>query len=1028
MMSALLLWVTFMWLVTCERDVKSIWTLININQAGDTEIVAARESQQPPSVCVGHPSKEDAVHHVVVSYLHPVTQEECVIRNLDPRIEYHDREADDGGLYGGVIHHGSIQFAVTVHVDAQEVTVMDYKNPKALRRHFITQAHHSHFDTLAVTIDSTGIQASTIQLAGPTTQQPNLVFVSAGYTTAEQAKFDTDVAKIVTFLRDESADLSSMPFRRYLSMTNLFKVFHPSPQSGASHPAPAGNGFIVSNNLDCSYGTTSARILSCDRAKTLIVGSYAPPNPNSATIISIVNDPLFGGTGAAGIATTYSGSKMLVIFQHEMGHASASLADEYDYGYTEAIQVPMPNCYWQEFNTPWQVMVNIFVVPKPTRVCTYTNYFKPTAGTCLMESEKSEYCAVCKYNVARSMFDKGINLASPRFPSQYETSFIPLGGSVNLFVNSQLLRIFDDTGRFNIEWVVEQTGSLIGTNVAAVGFGRLLNGSGYSNPAVGSYTIIAKIYDRTTLFVDAYRLQLETRSSNNITSLFQHHRFRVQVYNPATTPVTCVNKTSVDSDKYCSVCDAGQQAACDLNFKAIPMASMDTVAATPVGLQTYHIIVGVVLLVLGIVVFIVIWRVMSLHTQHSPMEILPLTANILILRGLLLATQIGMLIVSTMAIVFSIYVYSQLAIFGRATLLGVVSCSVVTWFGSFLGFCSAYYKNRSALFANFILCLLLFICVFLFTVLTLYVYSNIKTDSVKNQLESEWKRSVRYRAADVCNAEAFLFCSGFRTPCDKFTSTRGTTNCPSNCVGPNRYADTCYVRVEAFVSDKFGLGSVGAIILTVLVLACCTMSVLLGWSLKMQRNRVHRERRVRHATGQNILSPEELAMLRREFNKIDRDGSGDLSRSEFSGFYNAVMGADLSPRELEEYFDKLDADGNGVLSFEEFIKVYVPHREPKRRNVHDKPANVDLDSEASDTPHHTPRQKYRAEDDGMDALAARAGEDLQRDDPQPVETQRPQTEQRQPAVDQDLLFDDAQMGRMEMSVDRMDDLDLELEQ
>jgi len=235
---------------------------------------------------------------------------------------------------------------------------------------------------------------------------------------------------------------------------------------------------------------------------------------------------------------------------------------------------------------------------------------------------------------------------------------------------------------------------------------------------------------------------------------------------------------------------------------------------------------------------------------------------------------------------------------------------------------------------NFILLLLLFGCALLFTTLLLYMLFNIDKASVKEQLDGEWRTAIQADSVQVCTLQSVLKCSGFNTSCVSVAyNTAGTSNCPSNCETYNQYGDPCFLRVREFVKDKFATASIGGIILCVFIITAMILALILGCSIKSRRNRVHKDRRQRHQNGEPTLTPEEIAMLRREFDKIDKDGSGDISRQEFALFYNAVMGVQLSPRELEEYFDKLDSDGNGVLSFEEFVKVYVPQTETKKKSL-----------------------------------------------------------------------------------------------
>ena len=64
---------------------------------------------------------------------------------------------------------------------------------------------------------------------------------------------------------------------------------------------------LKNNNLDCRYGTTQLRHLNCDFSKVQALGSQAPPNVEKATVIALVNDVTYGGSGGNRVASIYTG-------------------------------------------------------------------------------------------------------------------------------------------------------------------------------------------------------------------------------------------------------------------------------------------------------------------------------------------------------------------------------------------------------------------------------------------------------------------------------------------------------------------------------------------------------------------------------------------------------------------------------------------------------------------------------------------------------------------------------------------------
>jgi hypothetical protein len=919
-----------------EKKATSTWVLMEVDESGDTHVIAAKPSHQPASPCKPYPAGDS--ERVVVSYSHPATGAECHISHRNPRKEFHDHQNAEGKMRGGFQHHKSAQFAVTLHLEASAFHATDLAaGAHTKKQHAVTQLHRNEFHALqtTVSIDKTKVVPSTLQLVGPTAEQKNMVFISSGYTEAEKATFEADVQRIVNLLEasTNSLSISAQPYTRYFSTFNFFQVWYPSTESGASHPSPAGDGTMKNNNLDCSYGATSSRILSCSRTKVNLVGSYAPPDPTSTLYVVLINDAAFGGTGGSGICSVYNGEKMFVVFIHEIGHAAFDLADEYDYGVTESKTVVMKNCHKTNTNTPWNAWILSGILPRPSSICTYSNYYKPTPGTCLMESDQSSMCPVCTESVLGQIYETGMSLAAPRFPSEYETVYVPLGSGVLLYINDKIPYKRDETGSFDVTWKTE-AGATITSGDYKIGFDYANNtmpvNATTSAPytVAGTYKIQVFINDNTNIFLTAERNRLLALTNQTVE---QTHWFRIVVYDPADTTTaapTCTNKTSLYNDgvgsTYCAACDAGQEENCALQLTSVPLTETTEPAAELAGFDDYLFGIGGAFLFLGLVSFFLIWKSLQLQAQNRLHEVMPLSAPVTVVRIVLMVLQCFMLLGSTFAIIFSIYMYALLSIFGRSIILGMITIAAVIWFASFLGFCAAYYKNRQVLFVNFVLLVVLLGCALLFTFLLLYVLMNIDSEQTRIQLHGEWKGSVLDDPVSVCNLQAYLKCSGFNTSCVTITSIDGTSDCPANCEAANKFGYPCFLRVRAFVLDKFLLAAIAGFVVCFFVLVCMVLALVLGCNIKSNKMATWQKRRDRFEAGEAALSQEEIDLLKDEFNKIDTDGSGDISREEFSLFYNQVMGASLNPRQLEDYFDRLDTDQSGTLSFEEFVKVYAP--------------------------------------------------------------------------------------------------------
>ncbi|XP_054274191.1 troponin C, isoallergen Bla g 6.0201-like [Macrosteles quadrilineatus] len=74
------------------------------------------------------------------------------------------------------------------------------------------------------------------------------------------------------------------------------------------------------------------------------------------------------------------------------------------------------------------------------------------------------------------------------------------------------------------------------------------------------------------------------------------------------------------------------------------------------------------------------------------------------------------------------------------------------------------------------------------------------------------------------------------------------------------------------------------------------------------------------ADEDEILTEEQIAILKSAFNAFDQEGTGSISM-EMVGTILELMGWSMTPAELKEVVDEVDADGSGWLEFEEFCQL-----------------------------------------------------------------------------------------------------------
>jgi len=79
------------------------------------------------------------------------------------------------------------------------------------------------------------------------------------------------------------------------------------------------------------------------------------------------------------------------------------------------------------------------------------------------------------------------------------------------------------------------------------------------------------------------------------------------------------------------------------------------------------------------------------------------------------------------------------------------------------------------------------------------------------------------------------------------------------------------------------------------------------------------------------LQKTELDRIKKQFDKYDTDGSGNIEWEEFVLMMEALMGAqpgDIPIKRLSGFWREIDGDGSGEVDFDEFVEWYLKYFNP----------------------------------------------------------------------------------------------------
>lgn len=157
----------------------------------------------------------------------------------------------------------------------------------------------------------------------------NVIIMGDGFTSAQQASFNTGVTAIVNFW------LSQAPFPSFASKLNFYRLNVNSLASGVGNDQ-GGEGntgsapLTVSNYFGSAFirnpNGTQSRGMTLNSSEAVQVATTQLPNFSMALVVG--NTTTYGGIGGSVAVCTLNGSSTDVAV-HETGHTAFDLSDEY---------------------------------------------------------------------------------------------------------------------------------------------------------------------------------------------------------------------------------------------------------------------------------------------------------------------------------------------------------------------------------------------------------------------------------------------------------------------------------------------------------------------------------------------------------------------------------------------------------------------------------------------------------------------------------------------------------------------------
>jgi hypothetical protein len=229
----------------------------------------------------------------------------------------------------------------------------------------------------------------------------NLVFMGDGFREEELSNYLTNTQNLTNYI------FSSSPFREYKNYFNVFAIRIPSEQSGANHPANAGDEgsppsqppLTVTNYFNSTFDAFGIhRLLVAQNnsgANAVLINNF----PLFDQPLMLVNTSFYGGSGGF-LATSSLNVSAYEILVHEMGHSFAGLADEYFAGDIYSSEKPNMTQETNPALIKWKKWIGSGGVGIYQYCCggNSSQWYKPSQN-CKMQYLGREFCPVCRETI-----------------------------------------------------------------------------------------------------------------------------------------------------------------------------------------------------------------------------------------------------------------------------------------------------------------------------------------------------------------------------------------------------------------------------------------------------------------------------------------------------------------------------------------------------------------------------------------------------------------------------------------------------
>ena len=211
-----------------------------------------------------------------------------------------------------------------------------------------------------------GVKVVEALKSGEPGRKVDVAIVAEGYTSAEEAKFEADLARFTgVFFKLE-------PYASHKDSFNITGVFKPSAESGSDEPS---HGSFKSTALGTSFDALGSEryLLTEDNRSLRDIAAHVPYD----ALYIMVNHKRYGGGGIYNLYCTFTTDNQWYeyLFLHEFGHSFAGLADEYytsDVAYNEfypaGVEPAEPNitALLDPANVKWKALLTPGIaVPTP---------------------------------------------------------------------------------------------------------------------------------------------------------------------------------------------------------------------------------------------------------------------------------------------------------------------------------------------------------------------------------------------------------------------------------------------------------------------------------------------------------------------------------------------------------------------------------------------------------------------------------------------------------------------------------------